>query len=157
MAFLLVTTASLLIELALAISFFTKFSAVLTTEGGFKIGGNETHSLDFTVGGYGFKELNNILPFYGYETLSLRGNTYLKTGLNLDFEFYKKNHINLAANIANVGDDLFSTGQWIDGVDYSGYAIGYGLESIIGPLEVKYSFSPERKAGEWYVSFGFSF
>jgi NTE family protein len=113
--------------------------------------------LDFFVGGYGFKEVNNIMPLYGYEALSLRGNTYLKSNLTLDFEFYKKNHFNLSANIANVGNDLFATGRWIDAIDYSGYAIGYGLETFFGPLELKYSFSPEREAGEWYVNAGFRF
>ncbi len=139
-------------------SFLDKFSAVLSGEGGFKFGGDETtHSLDFFLGGYGFKEVNNITPLYGYEALSLRGNTYFKSNLTLDYEFYKKNHINLSANIANVGDDLFETGKWIDVIDYSGYAIGYGLETFLGPLELKYSFSPERKAGEWYVNAGFRF
>jgi NTE family protein len=138
-------------------SLFRNFSALLTAEGGFKIGGDETRSLDFFVGGYGFMEVNNITPLYGYEALSLRGNTYLKSCLTLDYEFYKKNHINLAVNIANVGDDLFATKQWIDGIDYSGYAIGYGLETFFGPIEVKYSFSPEREAGEWYVNAGFRF
>lgn len=139
-------------------SFFSNFSAVLTSEGGFKIGGgDETQSFDFTLGGYGFKEINNIIPLYGYEGLSLRGNTYLKSTLTLDYKILRNNHLNVAVNIAKVGDDLFTSGNWINGVDYSGYAVGYGLETFFGPIEVKYAFSPERNAGEWYVSGGFRF
>lgn len=139
-------------------SFSDKFSAVLSTEGGFKFGGDEsTSSLDFFLGGYGFEEVNNITPLYGYEALSLRGNTYLKSNLTIDYEFFRKNHVNLSANIANVGDNLFDTKGWIDSIDYSGYAIGYGLETFFGPLELKYSFSPEREAGEWHVNAGFRF
>ena len=145
-------------KMGYAFSFLNKLSAVLFSEGGLKFGGDETtRSLDFFVGGYGFKEVNNITPLYGYEELSLRGNTYLKSTLTLDYEFYRKNHINLSANIANVGDDIFETGRWIDAIDYSGYAIGYGLETFLGPLELKYSFSPEREAGEWHVNAGFRF
>lgn len=145
-------------KIGYAKSFFTNFSAVLTSEGGFKIGGgDETQSFDFTLGGYGFKEINNIIPLYGYEALSLRGNTYLKSSLTLDYEIISKNHINIAVNVAKVGDDLFTNGNWIDGVDYSGYAIGYGLETFFGPIEVKYSFSPERNTNEWYVSGGYRF
>ncbi len=145
-------------KLGYAKSFFDKFSAVLTTEGGFKFGGDEnTSSLDFFLGGYGFKEINNITPLYGYEALSLRGNAYLKSGLTLDYEFYKKNHINISANIANIGDDLFDSTDWIDRIDYSGFAIGYGLETFLGPVELKYSYSPERETGEWYVNVGFRF
>jgi NTE family protein len=138
-------------------SFFDKFSAVISTEGGFKVGGDETNSLDFFVGGYGYKEINNIVPLYGYEALTLRGNTYLKSNLTLDYEIFTKNHINLSASISNVGNDLFSNGKWIDGIDYSGYALGYGLETFFGPLEIKYSFSPEREVGEWHVNAGFRF
>jgi NTE family protein len=138
-------------------SFLKKFSAHLVTEGGFKIGGNETRSLDFSLGGYGFKEINNIVPFYGYEALSLRGDTYLKATLTLDYEIFKKNHINIAGNIANIGDDLFTDGKWIDGVDYSGIALGYGLETFIGPVEFKYSFSPELDKNAWYVNVGYRF
>jgi NTE family protein len=144
-------------KIGYAKSFWNNFSSVLTAEGGFKIGGDETKSLDFFVGGYGFKEINNITPLYGYEALSLRGNTYLKLNVTLDYEFYKKNHLNFSANIANVGDDLFGTVEWIDRIDYSGYALGYGLETFFGPIELKYSFSPEREAGEWHVNAGFRF
>ena len=144
-------------KLGYAKSFLTDFTAILTTEGGFKLGGDETQSLDFFLGGYGFKELNNIIPLYGYEALSQRGNTYLKSTITFDYEFLKKNHLNLSANIANVGDDLFATKGWINGIDYSGYAVGYGLETFFGPIEVKYSFSPEREAGEWHVTAGFRF
>jgi NTE family protein len=140
-----------------AYSFSNKFSTVISSEGGFKIGNEATTSLDFSLGGYGFKQLNNIIPFYGYEALSLNGDTYLKSSLVLDYEIVKKNHINAFINIANVGDNLFENGQWIDGIDYSGFGVGYGIETFLGPIEIKYSFSPERDEGEWYVSAGFRF
>lgn len=144
-------------KVAYAHSFSDKFSAQISTEGGFKIGGKDTRSLDFFLGGYGYKRLNNIIPLYGYEALDLRGDTYLKSSLTFDYEIFKKNHISLSANISNVGDDLFSTGQWADGIDYSGFAAGYGLDTFLGPLEVKYSFSPEIDESVWYVSVGFRF
>jgi NTE family protein len=138
-------------------TFFGKITALLTAEGGFKLGSNTTKSLDFFLGGYGFKEVNNILPFYGYEALSLRGNTYLKSSLTLDYEIIRNNHINMFVNIANVGDDLFENDAWIDGIDRSGVGLGYGLDTFLGPLELKYAYSPEREVGEWYVRVGFRF
>lgn len=137
--------------------FLTNFTVLLTTEGGFKIGNDTTRSLDFFMGGFGFKEINNIVPFYGYEALSLRGNTYLKSSLLFDYEIFRKNHINVGANISNIGDDLFENGQWIDGVDYSAFVLGYGLETFLGPLQIKYAYSPERNESEWHVSAGFKF
>jgi NTE family protein len=136
---------------------FKNISGIISTEGGVKIGNNGTHTFDFFLGGYGYKDLNNIMPLYGYESLSLRGNTYLRTNVTFDYEFLKKNHLNLSANIAKVGDDLFTSDKWIDSIDYVGYALGYGLETFFGPVEVKYSFSPEREAGEWHINAGFRF
>lgn len=138
-------------------TFFKKLALVFTSEGGFKIGPDATQSLDFFVGGYGFKSINNIKPLYGYEALDLRGNTYLKSVLTLDYEIFKNNHINISGNIANVGDDLFENGEWIDRINYSGVAFGYGIETFLGPIEAKYSFSPEHDDGHWYFSVGFRF
>ncbi|WP_313112548.1 patatin-like phospholipase family protein [Aequorivita sediminis] len=134
-----------------------KFSAHITAEGGFKLGGTETTTLDFALGGYGFKEMNNIIPFLGYTAISLRGNTYLKSVLSIDYEIFKKNHINVSANIANVGNDLLENGEWADGIDYSGFSLGYGLETVLGPMEIKYSFTPEHDDGIWYVALGYRF
>lgn len=144
-------------KMGYALTFLKHFSTHLTTEGGFKLGGIETSTLDFALGGYGFKEMNNIIPFLGYDAISLRGNTYLKTSLTLDYEVFKKNHINVGVNIANVGNDLFEDAKWIDGIDYSGYFLGYGLETILGPMEIKYSYSPELASSEWYVALGYRF
>lgn len=144
-------------KLGYAHTIFNKFSAQITTEGGFKLGGPETTSLDFALGGYGFKEMNNIIPFMGYDVISLRGNTYLKSTLTFDYEIFRRNHINISANIANVGNDLFETGEWIDGIDYSGFSLGYGLETVLGPMEIKYSYSPEIAKSEWYVALGYRF
>ncbi|MGJ8665502.1 MAG: patatin-like phospholipase family protein [Patiriisocius sp.] len=140
-----------------ATKIFDKFSMYVTAGGGFKIGDDTTKSLDFLLGGYGFKNLNNIIPFYGYEALSIRGDTYLKSMLSIDYEIFKKSHIQIFGNIANVGDDLLVDAQWIDGIDYSGFGIGYGLETFMGPVEVRYAHSPERSTGEWHVSAGFRF
>ncbi len=142
---------------AYAFSLISNFYVVISAEGGFKVGDRSTNSLDFFVGGYGYKPLNNIIPFYGYEALSIRGDTYLKSELILDCEIFKKHHIILSGNIANVGDQLFERGEWIDSIDYSGFAVGYGLETFLGPIELKYAFSPERNTDEWHVNVGFRF
>ena len=144
-------------QIGYAQTIFKNFSALLEAAVGVKIGGDETKSFDFFVGGYGYKESSNLVPLYGYKDLSLRGNTYLKATITLDYNIYKKGHINIAANIANVGDDLFDTKQWIDGIDYSGYAFGLGWDTFLGPIEAKYSYSPEIEDSAWYVSIGYRF
>src|SRR5690606_5321773 len=58
-----------------ALSPAKKLSINLSAEGGFKIGGGATKTLDFMLGGYGFQPINNFVHFYGYNALSLRGDT----------------------------------------------------------------------------------
>ncbi|MEP6805998.1 MAG: hypothetical protein ABI892_15830, partial [Flavobacterium sp.] len=67
------------------------------------------------------------------------------------------NHVNITANFANLGDDIFTTVDWISMPKYSGYAVGYGLETIIGPIEVKQSWSPETSKSYTWFSIGFQF
>lgn len=140
-----------------AFSPLEKLSINYTAEGGFKLGKPGPTPLDFALGGYGFKEMNNIIPFYGYEPISLRGNTFLKSTLTFDYEIFRNSHINFAMNIANIGDNLFEKGEWMDRINYTGYAVGYGIDSFFGPLEIKYSYSPEMKSTHWHVALGFRF
>ncbi|MDL5512983.1 patatin-like phospholipase family protein [Arenibacter sp. M-2] len=129
----------------------------LETEGGFKWGISPITSLDFVLGGFGNHLINNFVPFYGYDFLSLVGNSYVKAYGRLDFEFVPKNHMLFAANFANVGDDLFRTADWFKAPQFSGYALGYGFESFIGPIQVIYSYSPEIKENHFFFSIGYWF
>ncbi len=132
-------------------------SARISSEAGFRIGQDGLNSLGFFLGGYGNNPINNLIPFYGYDFLSISGDSYVKGMLELDFEIFKKNHIIASANFANVENNLFSNGNWFTKPNYSGYALGYGIETFMGPLEVKYSYSPEIKNSQWFFSLGFWF
>lgn len=140
-----------------AFSFTNYLSAQITAEGGVKLGNSDTQSLDFFLGGYGYTPTNNLVPLYGYDVLGLRGDTYLKGNLDFDLEFTRKNHLLFSGNLANVGNNLFEQGKWIDRIEYYGFAFGYGLETFLGPVEIKYAYSPEGGEDIWYVSAGFKF
>lgn len=126
-------------------------------EAGLALGKQSTRSLDFLVGGYGYTSTHNMVHLLGYAPFSLRGDSYLSMKVGLDYEFLPKNHINIAYNIANVGDDIFSTSQWHRKIQYTGFAVGYGLETFLGPIDIKYSYSPEMKHSEFYVTVGYPF
>ena len=144
-------------EIGIVKSFYNKVTLKAQSEAGFSIGKNSIHFFDFILGGYGFNTINNFRHFYGYDFLNISADSYIKSCFTLDFEIYKKNHINFAANYANVEDNLFTNGNWLSKPKYSGYAIGYGLESVVGPIEIKYSWSPELNKGFTYFSVGFWF
>ncbi len=140
-----------------AFPIYRKLSLNLETEGGFKLGTSSVTSFDFILGGFGTNFINNFVPFYGYDFLSLPGNSYVKAYGRLDYEFAPKNHAMFAANFANVDDDLFRTGDWFAEPKYSGYGLGYGWESFFGPVQVMYSWSPEVKSSNFFFSIGYWF
>ncbi len=143
--------------LGYAKTFFNRLTFTLHSETGFTIGESDG-LLDFLLGGYGYKTINNFRHFYGYDFLALMGDSYIKGTVGTDVEVFKKHHFNFHANFANIGDAIFDkTATWFSKPTYSGYALGYGLETIIGPIEVKYSWSPETKNNFWWVSVGFWF
>jgi NTE family protein len=145
-------------DVGYAFSIFKDFSFNIGSQAGFKIGEDSNNSLSFALGGYGNNFINNFISFYGYDYISLTGNSFIKGMVSLDYEFLKKHHLNIAANYANVGDGIFEdTEEWLDAPDFSGYALGYGLETFFGPVEIKYTWSPETKDSKWFFNLGFWF
>lgn len=144
-------------KLAYVVSPTSRISTRISSEAGFLLGSSSNNIFDFFLGGYGNDLINNFVPFYGYDFISLSGDSYIKALLEVDYEIFGKHHINIGANFANVENELFGTGNWISTPDYSGYALGYGVETFFGPVEVKYSISPEVEESQWYISIGFWF
>ncbi len=144
-------------EIGITRTFYKVINLKFESEAGLSFGQKSMHFLDFVLGGYGFNPINNFKQFYGYDFISISADSYVKALATLDIEFYKKNHINFSANYANAEDKLFSTGNWLATPRYSGYAVGYGLETVLGPLEIKYSWSPELPKGFIGFNVGFWF
>ncbi|URM37646.1 patatin-like phospholipase family protein [Flavobacterium anhuiense] len=144
-------------EVSIVRPLFRKATIKFGADAGFNIGSDSVPFFDFILGGYGYNKINNFNYFYGYDFLSIAGNSYIKSDINIDYEIFKKNHINVSANFANLGDDIFSSVDWVSMPKYTGYAIGYGLETIIGPIEVKQSWSPEMSKSFTWFSIGFQF
>ena len=144
-------------DIGYAFSLSNKLAFKLETHGGFKIGDKSTNTLGFGLGGYANNFINNFYSFYGYDYLSITGDSFVKACLTLDYEIFRKQHILLAANYANVEDGLFETGNWLSTPDFTGYAIGYSLETFLGPLEAKYTWSPETNDSHWFFNVGFWF
>lgn len=136
---------------------FPKLTLQAGLDGGFKIGGSDVGSLDFFLGGYGNKKVNNLVPFFGYDFISITGDSYVKGQFLFDYELFKNHHINLGGNFANAGDNIFTNNDFLSSPDFSGYTLGYGIKSFLGPLELKYSYSPEIDQSEWFISVGFRF
>ncbi|MDD5151008.1 MAG: patatin-like phospholipase family protein [Flavobacterium sp.] len=144
-------------DLGVAATIFKKTTFKIQAEGGFTFGKQSVSFFDFVLGGYGYNPIDNLKHFYGYDFLSLAANSYLKSSATIDCEIFKKNHLNFTANYANIEDNLFQNLDWLSLPKYSGYALGYGMETIVGPIEIKHSWSPENKKGFTWFSLGFWF
>jgi len=127
------------------------------TEGGFRIGNNTNSSFDFVIGGYGNNLINNYSSFYGYDFLSIAGDGYVKGNIDIHYQFYKKHFLTLSGNFSNIDDGLFKDTDWLSFPDHTGYALGYGAKTILGPMKIKSSWSPEVKRVQWFVSLGYWF
>lgn len=144
-------------ETGIARTFFKKLTLKADAEAGAAFGDDSVPFFNFILGGYGFQPVNNIKGFYGYDFLGIAGDSYVKVGATLDWEVFRKNHLNFSANYAQVQNGLFRSTDWISSPKYSGYAIGYGMETIIGPIEIKYSWSPEHREDFLWFNVGFAF
>jgi len=129
----------------------------IQTSGGFKVGDDQTKILDFALGGYGNHFINNFIPFLGYDYISITGDSFVKAYVGVNYELFYKHHLTLEANMANIDNSIFESGEWFTLPDYTGYALGYGIETFLGPVQVKYSYSPEQKESTWYFNLGFWF
>lgn len=143
-------------KIGLAHTFFNKLTAHIISEAGITIGENENRVLDYNLGGYGENFINKFVPFYGYDFAELNGNSFLKTGLTLRYEFLPKNYLMTTANYARVEKDIFNGGRLFENTK-SGYMIGYGLDTFLGPIEINYAWSPDHKEKYWYFNVGYWF
>ncbi|MBD0823531.1 patatin-like phospholipase family protein [Aestuariibaculum marinum] len=144
-------------DMGYAFSVTDKLAFNIQSSGGFKVGDRSTKALDFALGGYGNNFINNLSPFLGYDFIELTGNSFVKATFTANYEVFKKQYITLEGNFANIEDDIFDSGEWFTLPDYSGYALGYAVDTFLGPIQVKYSYSPELKHSKWYFNVGFWF
>ncbi|MFK8302965.1 patatin-like phospholipase family protein [Capnocytophaga stomatis] len=144
-------------ELGFAIPLSSRISTRLDFSGGFTLGGTNVYSLDFFFGGYNKNAFSNYIPFYGYDFLSFGEKNYLKADITLDINHFKQHHILLHANFAKVDNKLFDSLNWKSYPDFSGYGIGYSVDSVLGPIELKCTYSPEIKKAIWFFNVGYWF
>ncbi|CAM3724433.1 patatin-like phospholipase family protein [Flavobacterium gelidilacus] len=144
-------------DIGIVKTFYKKISVKLQSELGSIIGERTIPYFDFILGGYGYNKINNFQHFVGYDYLSLSGSSYIKGSVMFEYELFNKNYLNFTANYANVGDRIFESTDWFSHPKHSGYAFGYGYDSLIGPIEIKHSWSPETRDHYTWFSIGYWF
>lgn len=142
--------------LGFATTFLRNITFQYTNEAGFLFNSPTSNVFDFYLGGYNKNYINTFMRFYGYEFADLSGDTFLKSEFELRYRLAKNNYATFIANYARIGDNVLADGDLFKNV-LSGYAVGYGLKTFLGPIEIKYSWSPDRKDNFWLFNLGFWF
>lgn len=143
------------IKLENATTYFDKFTTQFNLEAGLTIG-SVVPSFKYALGGHNENFINNFVPFYGYDVADISDAAFVKSGVNFQYEFYDKNYITTSLNIAGVNNEFIFDGTVLDNLK-TGYAIGYGIKSIIGPIEIRYAATPDNKNQYWYFNIGYWF
>ncbi len=142
--------------LGFAKTFWDKFTFQLTNEAGFTLEPPQSNVFDFYLGGYNQNYINTFISFYGYDFAELSDNSFVKSELNFRYRFTDKHYASFIANYGRLDGNVFRDIDIFKDVK-SGYAIGYSYNSFIGPIELKYSWSPDNKQQYWLFNLGFWF
>jgi NTE family protein len=143
-------------RLGFAHTFFNKLTFHVLSEAGLTLGNNDNEVLDYHLGGYNENYINTFVPFYGYGFAELNESAFLRTALTARVELFKKNFLSFTGNFGRVNEDLWNDGRIFEDTKI-GYAAGYGVNTIIGPVELVYSWNPDNNQNFWYINVGFWF
>ncbi|TXD52218.1 MULTISPECIES: patatin-like phospholipase family protein [unclassified Polaribacter] len=142
--------------LGFATTFGDRLTFQNTNEAGFTFNNPTSDVFDFYVGGYNQNFINTFVSFYGYEFADLSNDSFVKSEFNLRYRFYDKHYATAIANYGRLDDNVFKDIEIFKNIK-SGYALGYSYDSLIGPIELKYSWSPDTKQNYWLFNLGFWF
>jgi NTE family protein len=139
-----------------ATTLWDKITFQNTNEAGFTLENPVSDIFDFYLGGYNQNYINTFVSFYGYDFTELSNNSFLKTEFNFRYRFADKHYASFIANYGRLDVNVFEDLGAFKEIK-SGYAIGYSYDTLIGPVEVKYTWSPDNKQSYWLFNLGFWF
>jgi hypothetical protein len=128
--------------------------------GSIRFGGELSNALAYTFGGYNNNNINYNFSFFGYELFAIASQHdqgflkyYSNLQMQLDESWYLKMHVNFM-EIVGANDRWFED---IGKIDHTGFALTVANKSILGPIELTTSYSPEVKKVHLMFNFGFWF
>lgn len=142
--------------LGFARTFGERFTFQMTNEAGFTLDRPGSEVFDFYLGGYNQNYINTFVTLYGYDFAELSNKSFIKSEFNFRYRFLENHYATVIANYARLDDNVFKDIDLFKNI-YDGYAVGYSYNSIIGPIEIKYSWSPDTKQNYWLFNLGFWF
>ncbi|MEO9570629.1 MAG: patatin-like phospholipase family protein [Polaribacter sp.] len=142
--------------LGFATTFRNQLTFQMTNEAGFTLNEVNSDVFDFYLGGYNQNYINTFVSFYGYDFAELSNDSFIKSEFNLRYQFSDNHYASFIANYGRLEGNVFKSIDLFKDVK-SGYALGYSYNTLVGPLELKYSWSPDNKQSYWLFNLGFWF
>ena len=139
-----------------ATTFLKKITFQNTNEAGFTLGNPSSNIFDFYLGGYNQNYINTFVSMYGYEFSELGTHSFLKSEFTFRYQFLEKNYFSFIANYARLNSNFLKDTKFFKPIK-SGYALGYSFDSFVGPLELKFSWSPDTKTSAILFNLGYWF
>lgn len=144
-------------RLGFAATVWDRLTFQYTNDAGFTFNNPESEIFDFYLGGYNQNFINTFVPMYGYEFAQLSDKSFLRSEFLLRYRFLDNHYASFIANYARLDENVFADGHGLFEDVLSGYALGYSLDTRLGPIEIKYSWSPQNSQGYWLFNLGFWF
>ena len=142
--------------LGFATTLSDKLTLQMTNDAGFTFNNPTSDVFDYYLGGYNQNYINTFVSFYGYDFAELSDNSFLKTAFHFRYAFPKKHYASFIANYGRLDSNVFKDIDIFKNIK-TGYALGYSYDAFIGPIEIKYSWSPDHKENYWLFNLGFWF
>lgn len=142
--------------LGFATTFGERFTFQMNNEAGFTFNSTGSNIFDFYLGGYNQNYVNTFVSLYGYDFAELSDKSFVKSEFTFRYRFLENHYASIIANYARLDSNVFKDITLFDNIQ-SGYAVGYSYNSMIGPIELKYSWSPDTKQRYWLFNLGFWF
>ncbi|WP_397444927.1 patatin-like phospholipase family protein [Polaribacter sp. R77954] len=142
--------------LGFATTFFNKLTFQNTNQAGFTLNSSASNIFDFYLGGYNQNYVNTFVPLYGYDFAELSEDSFVKSEFLLRYAVAENHYATFIANYARLDSNVFKDIEIFKDIK-SGYAFGYSYNSLIGPIELKYTWSPGTKQNFWVFNLGFWF
>lgn len=142
--------------LGFATTFGERFTFKLNNEAGFTFNSPTSQVFDFYLGGYNQNYINTFVTMYGYNFAELSNKSFIKSEFTFRYRFFENHYASIIANYARLDSNVFKDINVFKNV-FSGYAVGYSYDSFLGPIELKYSWSPDTNQRYWLFNLGFWF
>lgn len=132
-----------------------RFALIPSAYGRVLIGKSVSYPFLNALGGNTFgRFLPQQLPFAGITNTELTENSVVVAGLKMRQRIGGRNYVTLTGNIALHDSHFFDI---LSEKPLYGGSIGYGYDSLFGPLEASFGYANQTKEVGFYVNLGYTF